>query len=111
MSHSDYTKSVNLLGTMFEFGRYRLTYTPPEGSDFVESSIDMSISSEASLQEMLGFFESFLKAAGYQLEGKELTIERSAPGFDAPEPSQQWAGYPAPSFGKGAVSIGNGSPF
>jgi hypothetical protein len=69
----------------------------------------MSISSEASLKEMLGFFESFLKAAGYHFEGKELVMKREAPDFDAPDPSQQWSGYSAPSFGQGAVSLGNAS--
>jgi hypothetical protein len=95
-----------------EFGIYRLSYTPTTWHDtaYVESTIDMSISGEADLRQMLSFFESFLRASGYNLDGKELTLERTAPDFDAPEPSQQWAGYSVQSFGKGAVSIGNATP-
>jgi hypothetical protein len=65
---------------MFEFGRYTLSYQPPEGA--VEAAVDMSISSEADIPQMLAFFESFMQAAGYILEGKELTLERRAPDFD-----------------------------
>ncbi len=65
---------------MFEFGRYTLSYQPPEGA--VEADVNMSISSEADLTQMLRFFESFLQAAGYVIEGKELTLERKPPEFD-----------------------------
>jgi hypothetical protein len=67
---------------MFEFGRYTLSYQPPEGA--IEAAVDMSISSEADIPQMLRFFESFLQAAGYVIEGKELTLERKAPEFDFP---------------------------
>jgi hypothetical protein len=65
---------------MFEFGRYTLSYQPPEGA--IEAAVDMSISSEADIPQMLRFFESFLQAAGYVIDGKELTLERKAPEFD-----------------------------
>ena len=68
---------------MFEFGRYTLSYQPPEGA--VEAAVDMSISSEADIPQMLAFFETFLQAAGYVIEGKELTLERRAPEFDTPD--------------------------
>jgi hypothetical protein len=42
----------------------------------------MSISSEADIPEMLRFFETFLQASGYILDGRELTLERKAPEFD-----------------------------
>lgn len=58
---------------MFEFGRYTLSYLPPEGA--VEADVSMSISSEADISEMLRFFETFLQASGYQLDGRELTLE------------------------------------
>jgi len=65
---------------MATFGTYRLSYKPPEGS--MDASIDMSISAEANLSEMLLFFESFLRAATYPLdESHELGIERKAPDF------------------------------
>jgi hypothetical protein len=68
---------------MFDFGRYVLSYQPPEGA--VEADVSMSISSEADLTQMLRFFESFLQAAGYEFEGKELCLERTAPDFDSKE--------------------------
>jgi hypothetical protein len=79
-----YNTSATLVGTMFEFGRYTLSYQPPEGA--VEAAVDMSISSEADLPQMLAFFESFLQAAGYVIEGKELTLERREDFPDFPNP-------------------------
>lgn len=64
---------------MSPFGTYSLQYNPPE--DQLEAMIEMTISSEANLSEMFRFFESFLKAAGYQIDGKELTLERVIPDF------------------------------
>jgi hypothetical protein len=65
---------------MFEFGRYTLSYQPPEGA--VEADVTMSICSSADLPEMLTLFENFLQASGYILDGRELTLERKAPEFD-----------------------------
>lgn len=68
---------------METFGTYRLTYTPGVG-DGIEPTVGMSISGEANLSEMLSFFDSFLKAAGYVYEG-DLTIKgksQSNPKFD-----------------------------
>ena len=65
---------------MTVFGTYQLSYKPPAGS--TEASIDMSISSEANLSEMLSFFGDFLRAATYPLDqDHELVIERMAPDF------------------------------
>ena len=66
-----------------EFGIYQVTYTPTEWCDssYVEPSVKMSISGEADLSQMLSFFECFLKASGYEFEGKELRLESSAPDF------------------------------
>jgi hypothetical protein len=80
MTHPRYNTSENLVGTMFEFGRYTLSYQPPEGA--VEADVKMSICSSADLSEMLGFFESFLQAAGYVLDDRHLSLERKAPEFD-----------------------------
>lgn len=80
MTHTYYNTAENLTGTMLEFGTYALKYLPPDGSP-TDHTIEMSISSEANLQQMLEFFQSFLRAAGYELDGKELCIERSAPDF------------------------------
>ncbi len=78
MTYTRYNITEHLTGTMFEFGRYNLSYQPPEGA--VEADVNMSISSEANLSEMLRFFETFLQASGYQLDGRELTLE--APKYD-----------------------------
>jgi hypothetical protein len=46
------------------------------------TSINMSISAEANLSDMLSFFETFLRAAAYPLDtDHELGIERKAPDF------------------------------
>jgi hypothetical protein len=65
---------------MFEFGRYTLSYQPPEGA--VEADVSMSISSEADLDQMLRFFESFLQASGYIIDGKELSLLSAVPEID-----------------------------
>jgi hypothetical protein len=44
----------------------------------------MSISSEADIPQMLRFFENFLQAAGYVIEGKQLVLERTDLGIDFP---------------------------
>ena len=81
-----YTNTVNLPSEMIEFGKYTLKYEPP-ASGGIEATVDMSISSEASLSEMLEFFTSFLKASGYYInENKELVFDRKAPDFsDIPD--------------------------
>jgi hypothetical protein len=60
---------------MSSFGVYRLSYEPPSwGTVSCESTVDMSISGEADIPQMLDFFESFLKAVGYILDGKEIEL-------------------------------------
>jgi hypothetical protein len=86
---------------MIEFGKYVLKYVPPASAG-IDPTVDMSISSEANLNEMLEFFTSFLKASGYYIEdNKELVFERTAPDFsdvtdkwDMAEPAF-WGGYPS----------------
>jgi hypothetical protein len=67
---------------MTEFGRYRLTYEPPAHGDLIEADISMSISSESTVETMLEFFECFLKAAGYQLDGEKLELAKEGTGVD-----------------------------
>ena len=69
----NYTKVEHLHGTMVEFGKFVLKYKPPAGAD--EPKLKMAISSEASLPEMLTFFEQFLQSAGYVLESGSLIIK------------------------------------
>ena len=100
----------NLPETMNTAGRYYLTYDPrPEyATEYLEPDIRMSIDGEANLEQMCSFFDSFLKAAGYVYDG-EVTIQTRPAGTEAAKPAQQWSGYSAPSFGSGAVSLGNAS--
>jgi hypothetical protein len=77
---------------MIEFGKYVLKYVPPASAG-IDPTVDMSISSEANLNEMLEFFTSFLKASGYYIdENKELVFERSAPDFD--DIPEKWGADP-----------------
>jgi hypothetical protein len=96
------------------FGTYRLTYTPPEQRGFVESTVDMSISSEASLDEMLRTFESFLQATGYVLGDRELVLE--TPEKESVSDQSYWdedgfslVGNPwTATYGEDTVYIGSG---
>lgn len=58
---------------MSDFGTYRLTYTPPENGE-PEPSVEMAISSEATLTQMVETFQGFLQASGYVLGEKTLTF-------------------------------------
>ena len=110
-----------LTGLMYEFGKYTLKYEPPDGSP-TDHAIEMTISSNANLTQMLEFFQSFLRGAGYHFEGKELCFEREAPDltdiperwepfdFGFPQPSRQWQGSTVSSTGDNVVAIGNARP-
>lgn len=63
MALSPYTIPDQLTGTMYEFGRYRLTYEPP--SDAIEAEVSMTISAEATLSQMVELFQNFLQVHGY----------------------------------------------
>lgn len=56
-----------------DYGTYRLIFEPP--SDQVTPSVEMTLSGEADLTQMLSLFESFLQASGYQLGAKTLKLE------------------------------------
>ena len=92
---------------MIEFGKYTLEYTPPDGSP-TDHTIKMSISSEATITQMLEFYTSFLKASGYFIDdNKELVFERTAPNFnDLPDKwwhtgAEYWGGYTGSPSAKG----------
>ena len=79
MTNPYYTNTVNLPSEMFEFGKYTLKYEPPT-SVGIEPTVNMSISSEANLTEMLDFFQTFLKASGYYIaDNQELTLDSVNP--------------------------------
>lgn len=63
---------------MTDFGRYRLSYEPGNHdpySGILDHSVEMTISGEAELTNLLDFFSSFLKATGYVFDGK-VVIEK-----------------------------------
>lgn len=72
MALSPYTIPDQLTGTMYEFGRYRLTYEPP--SDAIETEVSMTISAEATLSQMVELFQNFLQVNGYLLDGAVLKV-------------------------------------
>jgi hypothetical protein len=56
-----------------DYGTYRLTFEPP--SDMITPSVDMTLSGEADLSQMLSLFEAFLQASGYVLKGELEIVE------------------------------------
>lgn len=73
-----------------DYGIYRLTYTPPEPSgceEYPSIAIEMSTGGDASVSQMLKFFEAFLSAAGYILNGELQVVEekdeKNQPYFDS----------------------------
>lgn len=63
---------------MTDFGRYRLCYEPAPydpRSGVLDHTVEMTISGEADLPNLLDFFASFLKATGYVFDGK-ITIAK-----------------------------------
>jgi hypothetical protein len=73
-------------------GRYCLTYDPRQEYDteYLEPDIRMSIDCEADLNQMLSFFDAFLKASGYVYDGELQIVKRE---------------QPAPYFGKSASTV------
>ena len=69
---------------MSEFGKYTLKYKPPKGA--AETKVKMEITSEVAIPELLVFFEDFMRASGYVIDGKKLSLEPETPDYgDVPE--------------------------
>lgn len=61
--------------TVPQFGTYRVSYEPPADASEPEIVVNMSISCDATLNQMISLFEAFLLANGYQLpENHELGL-------------------------------------
>jgi hypothetical protein len=63
---------------MTDFGRYRISYEPgpfDPYSGVLEHAVEMSISGQASIEQMLSFFDAFLKANGYVYDGEVQIVE------------------------------------
>lgn len=72
---------------MDSFGRYTFQYQPSsDDTEYLQVGVQMSISAEASLGDMLNFFDSFLKASGYVYDGEIQIVkdETETPKFDKP---------------------------
>jgi hypothetical protein len=61
---------------MIDYGTYTFLYTPPSGPGLgsVEPTLTMTLSSDASLDDMLRVFAQFLRGAGYSLSSSS-TLE------------------------------------
>ena len=82
---------------MSEFGKYTLKYKPPKGA--AETKVKMEISAEAAIPELLVFFEDFMRASGYIIDGKKLNLEREVPDFGTSYPGPAWADSGASYWG------------
>lgn len=61
-------------------GRYVVRYEPSDSQhEYLQTRIEMSISDEATVDDMVAFLDCFLKAAGFMYEG-ELQIINNRPG-------------------------------
>ena len=96
---------------MTDFGRYRISYEPgpfDPYSGVLEHAVEMSISGQASIEQMLSFFDAFLKANGYVYDG-EVTIldETPRPLFQTTAQGSQGVDFvPFSSCVEDAVSFG-----
>lgn len=84
-----------------DYGTYRLSYTPPESTgqeDYPNIAIEMSTGGDASVDQMLKFFEAFLAAAGYQLKGDLQVVEPDENTFNF---------VPLNSVAESVISFGN----
>lgn len=115
MTLPSYPNNVQLFGTMTSFGKFWFRYISPETDNPLDPSIDFSVTAEADLPQILRVFETFLKANGYDLDDRELTLSRKAPDFssdDWGDDGVSWVGNPwAVTYGssdQGVVYIGSG---
>jgi hypothetical protein len=65
---------------MTDFGRFRLSYEPPAAGSFddiLDHSVEMTISGEASLENMASFFTCFMRACGYIVDGELAVVSET----------------------------------
>ena len=63
---------------MISFGKFWFRYIAPGDGNPLDPSIDFSVTAEADLPQILKVFENFLKANGYDLDDRKLTLSRDA---------------------------------
>ena len=93
---------------MLEFGKYTLKYKPPKGA--AETKVKMEITSEVAIPELLVFFEDFMRAAGYILDGKRLSLEEDAPDFSFLDAYSSGSSYPGPTWTASGAGYGGDYP-
>jgi hypothetical protein len=61
-------------------GRYIVRYEPSDSEhEYLQTKIEMSISDEATYDDMANFFDAFLKAAGFIYDGQVKVVESGDP--------------------------------
>lgn len=88
-----------------DYGTYRLSYTPPASTgeeDYPNIAIEMTTGGDASVSQMLQFFEAFLSAAGYVLKGDLQIVEAS--------PKENFVPFSTFDFGDDGFSF-TGNPY
>jgi len=68
---------------MTSFGKFWFRYIAPDPDNSLDPSIDFSVTSEADLPDILRVFENFLKANGYDLDDRKLSLTRKATDFNS----------------------------
>lgn len=94
-----------------EYGTYRLSYTPPNdpNAEYPLIHIEMSTGGDATVTQMLQFFEAFLAASGYILKGDLQVVEREPeqnPWAITMRGSQATDFVPFSTFGDDIISFG-----
>jgi hypothetical protein len=57
-------------------GRYVVSYEPSKSHhEYLQTTIEMSISDEATCADMANFFDTFMKAAGYVYDGRMEIVQ------------------------------------
>ena len=63
-------------------GRYVVRYEPSNSEhEYLQTRIEMSISDEATFDDMANFFDAFLKAAGFVYDGQLQVAENESHSF------------------------------
>lgn len=77
-------------------GRYVVRYEPSNSEhEYLQTRIEMSISDEASYDDMANFFDAFLKAAGFVYDGTLEIVKNEPPSTptDGSWTFQPWSDY------------------
>lgn len=94
-----------------EYGTFRLTYTPPEATgqeDYPLITIEMSTSGDASVDQMLRFYEAFLAASGFSLRGDLQVVEPERDLWSATATDPRATNFvPFSQFGDNVFTLGD----